>query len=352
MGVVDLRSDTLTQPSPAMKRAMFEAELGDDVFGEDPTVNRLQELAAELLGKEAGLFISSGTMGNLLGLLVHVGRGDELIADSEAHVFHGEGGGAAGFANVQIHQVETADGVISPDQLVAAVRPPSREFTRPRTAAVSIENTHNYYHGKAWPLGSLRALAVAARKLGLAIHMDGARLFNAAVATGATPRDIAACADTVTFCLSKGLGCPVGSVFVGTRDQIGEARRWRKMIGGGTRQAGILAAAGIFALNNLIDSLADDHANAKALVQGLAEIPGLRCWPQLVETNIVFVDVLSLPVDQFVHECSGRGVLLRRSGSDRVRMVLYNAITRKDVQDALAVIKGVMANSPAAHSNR
>lgn len=352
MPTVDLRSDTLTQPTPEMRHAMLAAPLGDDVFGEDPTVNRLQDLAADLLGKEAGLFVSSGTMGNLLGLLVHPGRGDEVIADSASHVLHSEGGGLAALANVQIREVPAERGVIAPEQLREALRPPSTDLVQLRTAAVCVENTHQAHHGAPWPLDALRRLANTARELRLGVHMDGARVFNAAVATGMPARAIAACADTVTFCLSKGLGCPVGSVLVGPRDAIDEARRWRKMLGGATRQAGVLAAAGIFALTRLVDRLAEDHGNARLLAEGLVDIDGLRCRPELVQTNIVFAEVVTMPVDAFVEECRRRGLLVRRSGWRRFRMVTHLGIARKDVEHSLGVMRDVAAGGHGAPPGR
>jgi threonine aldolase len=240
---VDLRSDTLTMPTPEMRRAMAEAELGDDVFGEDPTVNRLQRRAAELLDKEDALFVASGTMGNLLGVLSLARSGQEVVADADSHLFLNEGGGAAALGGVQVRQVPTEAGVMAPEQVRRAVRPLD-DVHQPLTAAVCVEDTHNLHGGVAWPLAALGALRDVASEHGLAVHMDGARMFNAAVALGVPVAEVAATSDTVTFCLSKGLGAPVGSVLCGPRDVIERARRWRKMVGGGWREAGVLAAAG------------------------------------------------------------------------------------------------------------
>jgi threonine aldolase len=340
--VVDLRSDTLTLPAPEMRRAMADAELGDDVFREDPTVNRLQEVAAERLGKEAALFVSSGTMGNLLGVLVNARSGQEVIADSESHLFLNEGGGAAGLAGVQIRTLVTERGVLSTAQVEQAIRPTDDEH-QPLTACVSVENTHNRHGGVTWPLEKLREVAGTAHRRGVSLHMDGARIFNAAIATGVPVAEIAAPADTVTFCLSKGLGCPIGSVFCGPQDKIEQARRWRKMIGGGTRQAGVLAAAGLYALDNMVDRLAEDHANARTLAEGLTEMDGVRCDLDRVETNIVFIELERMSAPHFVDECEKRG--LRTDWSDqRVRLVTHFGIEADDVQQALKVVSEVVAN--------
>jgi threonine aldolase len=342
MPTVDLRSDTVTQPTNGMRMAMAAAPLGDDVFGEDPTVNRLQDLAADRLGKEAGLFVSSGTMGNLLGLLAHASRGDEVIADADSHVLQSEGGGLAALANVLIRPLPAQRGVIAPQALNETLRPPSTDLVTPQTTVVSVENTHQSHDGAPWPLEDLRQLALAARQRGLKVHMDGARMFNAAVAMGVDPAEIAAPMDTVTFCLSKGLGCPIGSVLVGPLAAIDGARRWRKLLGGGTRQAGLLAAAGIWALDHHVDRLAEDHARARRLGEGLAQVDGLHCQPELVETNIVFAGVDGMPVDAFVEACRNRGLLMRRAGWQRVRLVTHLGIDDLDVGHALTVMAEVM----------
>jgi threonine aldolase len=352
MSTVDLRSDTVTQPARGMRAAMAAAPLGDDVFGEDPTVNRLQDLAAEQLGKEAALFVSSGTMGNLLGLLAHASRGDEVIADADSHVLHSEGSGLAAVANLMIRELPAQRGIITPGDLREALRPPSSDLVTPRTSVVSVENTHQAHDGAPWPLEDLRQLSLAAHELRLAVHMDGARIFNACVATGSRPAEIAAHADTVTFCLSKGLGCPVGSVLVGPQPAIDGARRWRKWLGGGMRQAGFLAAAGIWALNNHIERLAEDHARARRLAEGLVEIKGLDCRAELVETNIIFAEIGAMPADAFVEACREGGLLIRRAGWRRVRLVTHLAISDKDVDHALAVIHDVVRDRSDSFSSQ
>jgi threonine aldolase len=338
---VDLRSDTLTMPAPDMRRSMAEAELGDDVFGEDPTVNRLEERAAGLLGKEAAVFVASGTMGNLLAVLSLTRHGQEVIADADAHVFMSEGGGSAALAGVQVRQVRTDAGVMTADQVRGAVRP-TDDYHAPLTAAVCVEDTHNRHGGVVWPLPALRAVRQVADEHGLAVHMDGARIFNAAVAQGVPAREIAAVADTVTFCVSKGLGAPVGSVLCGAPDTIDRARRWRKAVGGGWREAGVLAAAGLWALDHNVDRLADDHANARTLAEGLAELPGVVVDLSRVQTNIVRFDLTSLSAAEFVAACRARGVLGGATGRRSVRFVTHLGIEPGDVQRALAVSAEVL----------
>lgn len=337
---VDLRSDTLTMPTDGMRRAMAEAPLGDDVYGEDPTVNRLQERAAELLGTEAALLVPSGTMGNLLGILVNARSGQEIIADADSHVFLYEGGGAAALGGMQIRPLATERGLLSAEQVTAAIRPPDDH--QPVSAALCIENTHNRHGGVVWPPEALDAVVEAARRGGLAVHMDGARLFNAAVALGVPAREIAARADTVTFCLSKGLGAPVGSILCGTRDRVAEARRWRKMLGGGWREAGMLAAAGLVALDTMVDRLAEDHANARTLAEGLAELPGVEVDLARVETNIVLISLTAMAPEAFLSECAARGVLGGGMGGRLVRFVTRHGVTAADVQQALAVCSDVL----------
>ena len=342
MGVIDLRSDTVTQPSAEMRQAMTTAPLGDDVFGDDPTVNRLEEVAAARLGKEAAVFLPSGTMGNVLGIVVNARAGEELIADADAHIFKFEGAGAATLAGVQIMPIETAAGIMSPAQIVAALRPRD-DFHQPLSAAVSLENTHNRHGGVVWPLDALRAASAAAWAHGLRVHLDGARIFNAAVALGIDVADIAACADTVTFCLSKGLACPAGSLFCGSADAIEQGRRWRKRLGGGMRQTGVLAAAGLVALDTMVDRLAEDHSNARTLAEGLAEMPGVKCDLSRVQTNLVYFEVGKLSGPEFVDKCGRRGVLGEAAGDHRVRMVTHYGISASDIQAALHVCEEVLS---------
>jgi threonine aldolase len=339
---LDFRSDTVAMPSPEMRQAMVTAPLGDDVFGDDPTTNRLMEVAAARMGKEAAVFVPSGTMGNLIGIAVNARSGEELIADADSHAFFYETAGAAAVCGVQIRPVPTEAGVMSPQQVIQAVRP--RDDThQPITAAITFENTHNRHGGIVWPLEDLRAASDAAHAHGLRVHLDGARIFNAAVALGVNASEIAGCADTVTFCLSKGLACPAGSIFCGPEDVVEEARRWRKRLGGGMRQVGVLAAAGLIALDHMVDRLAEDHANARTLAEGLAELPGVRCDLSRVQTNLVFFEVDSMPAPQFIAECANRGLLSDSVGPKRVRFVTHYGIEAGDIQSALKICDEVLS---------
>ena len=320
---------------------MVTAPLGDDVFGDDPTTNRLMEVAAARMGKEAATFVPSGTMGNLIGIAINARSGEELIADAESHAFFYETAGAAAVCGVQIRPVPTEAGVMSPEQIAVAVRPRDDPH-QPITAAITFENTHNRHGGIVWPLDALRAASDEAHRQGLRVHLDGARIFNAAVALGVDAADIAACADTVTFCLSKGLACPVGSIFCGSRESVQDAKRWRKRLGGGMRQVGVLAAAGLIALDQMVDRLAEDHANARTLAEGLAELPGVRCDLSRVQTNLVFFDLDTMAAPVFTEECARRGLLGDWSGPKRMRFVTHYGIDAEDVQSALKVCEEVL----------
>ncbi len=341
MATIDFRSDTVAMPSAEMRRAMVEAPLGDDVFGDDPTANRLLEVAAERVGKEAATFVPSGTMGNLIGIAVNASRGEELIADADSHIFHNETAGAAAVCGVQIRPVPTEFGVMAPRQIVDAVRPRDDPH-QPITAAVTFENTHNRHGGVVWPLEDLRAAADAAHSQGLRVHLDGARIFNASVALGVPAKEIAECADTLTFCLSKGLACPIGSIFCGAEADVVEAKRWRKRLGGGMRQVGVLAAAGLIALDRMVDRLAEDHANARTLAEGLSELPGVTCDLSRVQTNLVYFELLEMPAPVFVDECAKRGVLSASVGPDRIRFVTHYGIGVEDIQSALKICEEVL----------
>ncbi|MEP6753114.1 MAG: GntG family PLP-dependent aldolase [Candidatus Dormiibacterota bacterium] len=342
MGVIDLRSDTVTQPTDEMRHAMGTAPLGDDVMGDDPTVNRLEEVAAVRMGKQAAVFLPTGTMGNLIGIAVNARQGEEVIADSESHVFLYEAAGAAAVTGVQIQQVATAEGVMSPEQIDVAVRP-RNDFHYALTAALFLENTHNRHGGIVWPLEALRAAAAAAHAQGIRVHLDGARIFNAAVALGIDAAEIAAPADTVTFCISKGLCCPAGSLFCGSRESIEQARRWRKRLGGAMRQTGVLAAAGLVALDTMVDRLADDHSNARTLAEGLAETPGISCDLSRVQTNLVYFNLTKLSGKHFEEECRKRGLLGEALDPQRVRFVTHNGISPADIQGALEICQEVMS---------
>ena len=321
---------------------MSTTPLGDDVFGDDPAVNQLEEVAAARMGKEAAVFLPSGTMGNLVGIAVNAKLAEELIADAGSHIFLNESAGAAAIAGVQIRPVETPDGFMKPEQIARAVRPRDDPH-QPFTAAVTFENTHNMHGGVVWPMEALRAASDTARAHGLRVHLDGARIFNAAVALGVDAADIAAGADTVTFCLSKGLACPAGSVFCGSRETVSEARRWRKRLGGAMRQTGVLAAAGLIALDTMVDRLAEDHVNARTLAEGLAELPGVRCDLSRVQTNLVYFELTEVDPVAFTDECAKRGLLAAPAGPTRMRFVTHYGITAEDVQSTIDICEKVLS---------
>jgi threonine aldolase len=334
METIDLRSDTVTKPSPAMRRAMAEAEVGDDVFGEDPTVNALERRAAELLGKEAAVFVASGTMGNITAILTHAGRGDEVIVGSEAHILLAEVGGTGALASAVLRPLPNDNrGRIDPEQVAATIRGDNVHW--PRTALVCLENTHNRCNGSALPATEIAAVAEVAHARGVSVHIDGARIFNAAVALGVPAATLAAPADSITFCLSKGLAAPVGSLLCGSAEFIARARRHRKMLGGGMRQAGILAAAGLVALDEMVDRLAEDHENARLLARGLAELPGVEIDPEQVETNILFFRLTSEPAATFSRRMAEAGVLANAAGPRAIRMVTHYGIEHRQIEETL-----------------
>lgn len=340
--IVDLRSDTVTQPTPEMREAMFKAEVGDDVFGDDPTVNCLEEMAAERMGKEAALFVASGTMGNLVALLTHCQRGHEVILGDLSHTFINEAGGSAALGGIHPRPVKNQpDGTLLLADLEAAIR--SENVHYPRTRLICLENTHNACNGAPLRVEYMQAVGELAHSRGLKLHIDGARIFNAAVALCVDVRELVAPADSVQFCLSKGLGSPVGSLLCGTREFIHEARRNRKMVGGGMRQAGVLAAAGIVSLTKMVDRLADDHANARRLMHGIGEIPGLVAEP--VHTNIVyfkFAPEVTMSEREFVQALEQRNVRLLPSGQRRFRAVTHCWIDAQDIEIALEAMRAVM----------
>ncbi|MBI3286736.1 MAG: low-specificity L-threonine aldolase [Chloroflexi bacterium] len=336
--VIDLRSDTVTQPTPAMREAMYRAEVGDDVFGEDPSVNRLEALAAEMLGKEAGLFVASGTMGNLVSFLTHCRRGDEVIIGDQAHSFTMEVGGASALGGAQFRPLPNQpDGTLDLLDIQAALRPANIHY--PPTRLICLENTHNRTGGRVLSREYVAAVRQIADRHGLAIHLDGARIFNAAVALGLDVKELTLNADSVQFCLSKGLAAPVGSLIVGSREFIQQARKNRKMVGGGMRQAGVIAAAGIVALTQMVDRLAEDHANAKLLAQGLADTPGIEIDPENVQTNIVIFSLArgDMTPQELENQLKERGVWLFAIGGRRLRAVTHYEILREDILTALAV---------------
>jgi threonine aldolase len=331
---IDLRSDTVTRPTPAMRQAMAAAEVGDDVFGDDPSVNALQRRIAGLLGFEAALFVPTGTQGNLCGLMAHCGRGDEYLVGQMAHTYRWEGGGAAVLGSIQPQPLpQQADGSISLPDIEAAIKPDDVHYARTRLLA--LENT---WGGQVLPLGYIGQAAALARRRGLALHLDGARLFNAAVATAgdalANARDIAGHFDSVSVCFSKGLGAPVGSALCGSGDLIARAHRWRKMLGGGMRQAGLLAAAASFALDHHVARLADDHANARRLAEGLASLPGVTVTPP--QTNIIFADLAPDRAAGAVGRLAEAGLLC--TGQARLRFVTHLDVTADDIERAIAIL--------------
>jgi threonine aldolase len=333
---IDLRSDTITQPTPAMREAMARAEVGDDVFGDDPTVARLEAHVAERLGKEAALFTVSGTMANQLALRIHTEPGDEILVEGNAHIYYYESGGPAALAGVMCRCLPGNRGVFTADDIEAALRPPDQHFAP--TRLVCVENTHNRGGGRVWPLPRLEEVVAAARRHQLRLHLDGARLWNAAIATGRPERTLAAPFDTVSVCFSKGLGAPIGSALCGPRELILRARRFRKMFGGGMRQAGILAAAALHALEHHRDRLAEDHANARALAEGLSRLPGVEADPASVETNIVMARVPGRPAAPIARALDAAGVRMLPVGPETLRAVTSLMVSAHDIPAALEII--------------
>jgi threonine aldolase len=340
--IIDLRSDTVTKPSAAMRRAMAEAEVGDDVYMEDPTVNRLQLRAAAIFGREAGLFVPSGSMGNLTCIMAQAERGQEVICEAAGHVYNYEMASMAALGGVLPRVIPTADGIMSWEQIEPAIR--EKTYTRPQTALVALENTHNMAGGTVYPTRLAQAICDKAHDAGLKVHLDGARIFNAAVHLGASVADITAKFDSIQFCFSKGLGAPVGSMIVGSKELIERCRVIRKMLGGGMRQAGVIAAAALVALEEGPKRLHVDHENAKILAQGLAQIPRIKIQPERVQTNIVLYDVgaTGLSSGQFLQQLSARKVLGGPVDNRRVRMVTHLDVDGRDIEDALRVIGEVV----------
>jgi threonine aldolase len=345
--VVDLRSDTLTLPTAEMRDAMARAEVGDDVWEEDPTVKRLEAMAAERLGKDAGLFVTSGTQGNLVSVVAQTWAGAEVVLDADSHVFNYEVAGAAVVGHVQTRPIKTARGFLTPAQVREAIRPANIHLAE--TALVCVENTHNRHGGTCCTPEEIAAVAEVAHAAGARVHLDGARLFNAAVALDRPARDFCASVDSVTFCLSKGLGAPVGSIVCGGTEFVARARRVRKMLGGGMRQAGILAAAGIVALERMVDRLADDHANARALAGGIAKLPGLRVDLGSVQTNIVIFHVerpggpeaSARATQELVAGCAARKVRIHAIGPGSIRCVTHKDVDADDIRRALEAMREI-----------
>jgi threonine aldolase len=336
--MIDLRSDTVTKPTAAMRRAMAEAEVGDDVYGEDPTVNRLEQRAAEIMGKEAAMFVPSGTMGNTIAVKIHTQHGQEVICESRAHVLDWELAMTAWFSGCLVRSVHAEDGILRWDAISSVIRKPGKHSAP--TGLIEIENTHNMAGGVVYPMDALADLSGHAREAGLPVHMDGARIFNAACFLNRPVRELAANADTVMFCLSKGLCAPVGSVLAGTEEAIERGRLYRKRLGGAMRQAGVLAAAGLIALEEMPHRLGEDHLNARFLAGELAKIPGVQLDPARVQTNIVIFDVTGtgLGIPEITARLKDRGVRMSSANSRQMRAVTHHDVTREDCATAAVAL--------------
>lgn len=340
MDIINLRSDTQTLPTEAMLQAMASAPLGDDVFGEDPTVNRLEEMAARMLGKEAAMLVISGTMGNLVSLMAHASPGDEVLIDPEAHIFYYEAGGIASVAGLMPMPVRSSDGVLDPADVRAAIRrQPNVHFPTPKL--LCLENTHNRSGGRVVPLDLQNELCAVAHDHGLAVHLDGARIFNASIAAGVPAAEYARGVDSLMFCLSKGLSCPLGSVVVGSAEFIEKARRCRKRVGGGMRQAGVIAAAGIVALERMVDRLREDHEAAVLLARGIVDVPGLEVDLDKMETNMVYVDHsgTGMSTSEALERLAAEGVMASGAPPNRFRMVTSRHATPEVVKEAVVRIR-------------
>ena len=341
MKIIDLRSDTVTNPTPEMRRAMFEAEVGDDVYGEDPTVNNLEMIAAERMGKEAALFTTSGTQSNLTAVLTHTRHGNEVILGSDAHIFWYEVGGAAALGGVIMHTVPNdRSGRLDPNDVEQAIR--GKNLHYPETTLICLENTHNRCGGAVLTPDYTKEICDLAHTHGLKVHLDGARIFNAAIALGVPVPLLTGNVDSVSFCLSKGLSAPVGSLLCGNKNFVERARKYRKMLGGGMRQAGVLAAAGIVALETMVNRLAEDHTNAKRLAQGLACIKGITLYHDDVPTNIVmFALSPELSTSEFIEALLKSGVKVSSRGGNLFRAVTHRMISSSDIDEAVTLIKTV-----------
>jgi len=335
----DLRSDTLTLPSKEMRKAMYMADVGDDVYAEDPTINKLQELAAKITGKKSALFVSSGSMGNLIPLYINAGKGGEILTHKNSHIIHYELSSLSALAGAMPVAVDGERGILTPEELGKHLRPDI--YYMPRVKVIEIENSHNKEGGTCYKAAELKAVSDFARKNNLKVHIDGARVFNASQASGLPVKKICSHADTITFCLSKGLGAPVGSMLCVDEKFIAEARRIRKMLGGGMRQAGILAAAGIYALENNIQRLEIDHANAKRLAISLSDVPWAEIDPLVVETNILYFSTGKRKAEVVVNALAKRGVLSGALGSHSIRFVTHLGISEEDTEEICQIIKEV-----------
>ncbi|RKD34626.1 low-specificity L-threonine aldolase [Thermohalobacter berrensis] len=342
MKIVDFRSDTITKPTEEMRKAMYEAEVGDDVYGEDPTINKLEELAAEKIGKEAALFVPSGTMGNQLALLTHTERGQEIILEENSHIFMFEVGGLAFLSGLQSKIVKGEDGILNSKVIKEAIR--SKNIHFPQTGLICLENTHNMAGGVVTPLNRMEEIFKLAQQHRIPVHLDGARIFNASTYLDCDVKDIAKYCDSVMFCLSKGLCAPVGSILAGDKKFIEKAKKFRKLLGGGMRQAGILAAAGIIALEKMTHRLVKDHENLRKLAFGLDDIKGINIDKDKIQTNILMVNLKDTGYnsDSFVYEMKKEGVLATKIDEHTIRFVTHYHIDEKDIEYTLNVIKRIL----------
>ncbi len=338
--IIDLRSDTVTKPSEGMRKAMYEAEVGDDVYREDPTLNKLQEYAANLLGKEASLFVPSGVMGNQICLNVHTNPGDEVICETDAHIFQYESGSPAALSGIQLNTVRGNRGVLTPENIEPLIRPTSAYYM-PRSKVIEIENTHNRAGGTIYKVKEIEALQKVAEKYNLKFHLDGARLWNASVASGVSLEKFASFFDSVSVCLSKGLGAPVGSIIAGSKDFIKEAFRVRKAWGGGMRQAGILGAAGLYALQNNVERLAEDHEKAIKLGKHISELESFEVLNKNIETNIIIFKPLKHSVEDIIQKCKEKGLLLSVGQVGSLRAVTHMDVSLERINEAMEIISKI-----------
>lgn len=341
MKIYDLRSDTVTKPSDEMRKAMYTAEVGDDVYGEDPTVNRLQDLSSKITGKKASLFVSSGSMANLIALYINGGRGKDVLMHKDGHSLHHELGAPGAIAGVNPIGVPGERGILRSDILIDYVNPKNGAYHDAKTSMIIIENSHNFAGGTCYYKENLKDIHGFAQKYGLKTHMDGARVFNAAITSGMSVKEICSYSDTVAFCLAKGLGAPVGAILSGSKEFIEEAKTVRKMLGGGTRQAGIIAAGGLYALKHNRSRLIEDHINAKALAKALNERPWAKVAPETIETNIVFFETVGISAARIERKLARRGILSFATGKNTVRFVTSLAINKQDINSICGIINAM-----------
>ncbi|MEO0533070.1 MAG: low-specificity L-threonine aldolase [Cyanobacteria bacterium P01_A01_bin.123] len=340
--LIDLRSDTVTQPTPAMREAIAHAQVGDDVFGDDPTVNALEAYVAELLGKEAAVFMPSGTMTNQVALRTHTEPGDEVVLESQAHIYYYEGGAPAALSGVMCRLVQGNHGIFTAADLMKVLRPMDVHF--PRTKLVCLENTHNRGGGQIYPLAEIQAIAEVCQNQGLQLHLDGARFWNACVATGIAEADYAQAFDSVSVCFSKGLGAPIGSALVGSKALIERSRRFRKLFGGSMRQVGLMAAGALYALKHHRERLKDDHLNAKLLAEGLHQVEGIEINPDAVQTNIVMFHTTTMPAQMLVERLSEKGVAVLATGPNSLRAVTNLMVNREQIEQVPSLVEAAMCD--------